>query len=162
VVEVTDEEIIEIEEVDIEEVTVEEEPIAEEKPELTHLTCHGCGRTIDTELKPKEFVCNLCGAVNVVKYVEEGGLTAASCIPPTGFEWKEPSGVLEGPSGKIFVSAQGTYMTKKEWMEAYGVDPEINLTWMRNMGKTGKEGYANMSTMADRKGKKGIQKVDPI
>ena len=140
----------------------EEEIVEEEKPlEITKFTCHGCGRTLETDKHPKEWCCSLCGAINVVNYVEEGGVTAASCVPPKGFEWKEPAGVLKGPRGKIYVSAQGTHMTKEEWMEAWGVDPEINLRWMRNMGKKGEEGYANMSTLAEGK-EPGIRKVDKL
>lgn len=140
----------------------EEEIVEEEKPlEITKFTCHGCGRTLETDKHPKEWCCSLCGAINVVNYVEEGGVTAASCVPPKGFEWKEPAGVLKGPRGKIYVSAQGTHMTKEEWMEAWGVDPEINLRWMRNMGKKGEEGYANMSTLAEGK-EPGIRKVDTV
>ena len=150
------EELLEEEEEPVEEAVEEEKPI-----EITKFTCHGCGRTLDTDKRPKEWCCSLCGAINVVNYVEEGGVTAASCIPPKGFEWKEPAGVLEGPSGKIYVSAQGTHMTKEEWMEAWGVDPEINLRWMRNMGKKGRKGYANMSTLAEGK-EPGIRKVDKV
>lgn len=109
--------------------------------------CHGCGEEKESDKIVKEFCCINCGAVNVVILNPEGYENACDCIAPKGFEWSMPSGELEGPKGKIFVSAQGTTMTKEEWINAYGVDPEITRAWMKRMGIEGREGFANLSNL---------------
>ena len=114
------------------------------------LKCHKCGEEKETELHPKEFVCKNCGAVNVVAY-DNSSEDSAGCIPPTSFEWTLPAGVMEGPTGKTYVTAQGSHMTKEEYIDAFGLDPDMAINWMRKMGEEGKEGYFNTSTLGKRK-----------
>jgi len=118
---------------------------------LLKLKCHGCGEEKETELRPKEFVCKNCGAVNVVEYSDRSSEDSAGCIPPTGFEWTLPAGILEGPMGKIYVTAQGSHMSKEEYIDAFGLDPEITRDWMKKMGTEGKPGFFNTSTLGKRK-----------
>lgn len=95
------------------------------------LKCHNCGSEKETDNPPKEFVCKICGGVNVVALTDGTADQAGGCISPTSFEWQLPAGVLDGPMGKIFVTAQGSHMTKAEYIEAFGLDPEIALAYMR-------------------------------
>ena len=95
------------------------------------LKCHNCGAETELEKKPKEFKCLVCGAVNVVPLTDGAADQACGCIAPTGFEWTLPAGKLSGPSGTVYVTAQGSHMTKAEYIEAFGLDPEIALAYMR-------------------------------
>ena len=95
------------------------------------LICHNCDSEKETDNPRKEFVCKVCGGVNVVALTDGTADQAGGCIAPTGFEWTLPAGVLDGPMGKIFVTAQGSQMTKAEYIEAFGLDPEIALAYMR-------------------------------
>jgi hypothetical protein len=110
------------------------------------LKCHGCGREAKTDRPPKEFVCKVCGAVNVVPDTDTAS-EACGCLPPRGFEWTLPAGVKERPDGKIFITAQGTEMSKAEYIEAFGIDPEVAKAWMEKMGHEGKPGFKNLSTL---------------
>jgi len=99
---------------------------------MVTLKCHNCGSERETDSPPKEFVCRICGAVNVVPLTDGTYDEAAGCIPPTSFEWKLPAGCKETALGeKIFITAQGTEMSKKEYIDAFGLDPEIALGYMR-------------------------------
>jgi hypothetical protein len=111
---------------------------------MVTLRCHGCGREAKAEKLPKEFICKVCGAVNVVPQNAESAIDAAGCLPPKSFEWTLPAGFKEGPAGKIFVTAQGSEMTKQEYIEAFGIDPEIALIWMKKMRSEGKSGFTKI------------------
>ena len=115
---------------------------------MVMLKCHGCGAEKETDKRPKEFVCKDCGAVNVVDYGDGTADDAASCITPKGFEWELPAGVLEGPKGKIYVTAQGSQMSKEEYMDCFGIDPDLAKAWMKKMGTEGKEGFKTLSTLS--------------
>ena len=117
---------------------------------MVKLKCHNCGREIEVETPPKEFVCT-CGAVNVVPTFDGTGDAACTCLVPTGFEWQEPAGVKAGPGGKIYITAQGTEMTKDEYIKAFKLDPDLALAYMRELGREGKEGYTNVSTLGKKK-----------
>jgi hypothetical protein len=95
------------------------------------LKCHNCGSEKETDSPPKEFVCKVCGGVNVVALTDGSADQAGGCIAPTGFEWTLPAGKLSGPAGTIYVTAQGSHMTKAEYIEAFGLDPDIALEYMR-------------------------------
>lgn len=96
------------------------------------LKCHNCGSERETDNPPKEFVCRICGAVNVIPLTDGTAGEAAGCLPPTSFEWTLPAGVLTDAVGrKIYVTAQGSQMTKEEYIDAFGLDPEIALIYMR-------------------------------
>lgn len=111
---------------------------------MVTLRCHGCGREAKTDNPPKEFVCKVCGAVNVVLQIAETSSEACGCLPPTGFEWTLPAGMKEGPGGRIYITAQGTEMTKQEYIDAFGLDPDIAREWMRKMGRDGKKGFVKL------------------
>ena len=112
------------------------------------LKCHGCGSVKETNKNPKEFVCKNCGAVNMVPEGDGTSLAPLGCTPPKGFEWTLPSGKQTDPSGKtIYVTAQGSMMSKKEFIETFGCDPDIMLRKMREMGVKGVKGYKNLSTL---------------
>lgn len=98
---------------------------------MVTLKCHNCGSESDFGAKPKEFKCLVCGAVNVVPLTDGAADQACGCIAPTGFEWTLPAGKLSGPAGTIYVTAQGSHMTKAEYIEAFGLDPDIALEYMR-------------------------------
>ena len=116
--------------------------------------CHGCGREVEIMATDPEFMCSVCGAKNVVPHSELYDEPLA-CIPPKGFEWALPVGVLQSASGKkIYVTAQGSQVDKATFIRMYGCDPDITLANMRKLGVDGVEGYKNLSTLARRGGKK--------
>lgn len=93
--------------------------------------CHNCGITAEYP-DAKEFVCVTCGAVNVVP-VHNGTVDAeVMCLAPTGFEWRMPAGKIGNEIlGFRYVTAQGTQMSREEYMREFGIDPEIALQYMR-------------------------------
>jgi hypothetical protein len=110
--------------------------------------CHGCGDVKEYPKQLKEWVCTTCGCINVVENYSPDADNVCDCVPPKGFEWKFPSGVKEDVMGnKIYISAQGTEMTKEQFMDSFGFDPDIALARMRELGSKGKEGYVNCSTL---------------
>jgi len=116
------------------------------------LKCHGCGREAETDNPPKEFVCKVCGAVNIVPENDGTASEACGCIPPTGFEWKLPAGINRNANGEVeVVTAQGTKMTVAEWISAFGCDPVIAHQHMLELGKTGIPGFFNLSTLGKKK-----------
>lgn len=97
------------------------------------LKCAACGAKGETNNPPKEFICSICGCVNVTVIKEEGAIQACGCLLPTSFEWTMPAGENGNPIvGYWYQSPSGTKMTRDEWIEAYHVDPHICLVWMRN------------------------------
>ena len=116
---------------------------------MVKLICHGCGdeKDVAKDAVPKEFVCQKCGAVNVVSE-DYSSTDAAACLPPKGFEWKLPAGKKTNAAGEtVYVTAQGTEMTKKQFLETFGVDADIMIRKMREMGEKGVKGYTNTSTL---------------
>lgn len=110
--------------------------------------CQGCGKTITINSEDKEFVCRTCGAVNVVPEGNGFADSPLGCISPKGFEWTLPSGVLKSADGKIiYVTAQGTHLSKESFIRIFGCDPEITLANMRKLGVQDIEGYRNLSTL---------------
>jgi hypothetical protein len=96
------------------------------------LKCHNCGSEKEVKSPPKEFVCKVCGGVNVVPATDGTSSEACGCIAPTGFEWTLPAGKIKSPAGIIYVTSQGSHMTKKEYIDAFGLDPDIALEYMRS------------------------------
>lgn len=96
------------------------------------LKCHNCGTEHDFGTLPKEFVCKNCGAVNVVPPVEAYD-DPLGCLAPTGFEWQLPAGRMEDAMGRVwYTTAQGTRMTREEYLETFKLDPEIAMRYMRS------------------------------
>ncbi|HOL44519.1 MAG TPA: hypothetical protein PK659_09725 [Methanothrix sp.] len=99
---------------------------------MADLKCGNCGFVWTTEATPKEFVCERCGAVNVVPVSDGAYDEPLGCLLPTGFEWKLPAGRIGNPLvGYKYVTSQGTQMTRDEYIAAFKIDPEIALAYMR-------------------------------
>ncbi|MCX8207422.1 MAG: hypothetical protein N3G75_06280 [Methanothrix sp.] len=97
------------------------------------LKCHNCGSEADFKIMPKEFVCSVCGAVNVVPQISEAADEPLSCLAPTGFEWQLPAGKIGNPVfGFKYITAQGTQMTREEYLATFKIDPEVALQFMRS------------------------------
>jgi len=112
------------------------------------LKCHGCGSVKETDKNPKEFVCKNCGAKNDVPDGNGTFERPLDCLPPKGFEWALPTGKLTDPAGNvIYRTAQGNDMSKADFIEFFGCDPDIMLRKMREMGVKGVKGYKNLSTL---------------
>lgn len=45
---------------------------------------------------------------------------------------------------KIYITAQGSEMTKQEYIEAFGIDPDLARAWMQKMGRKGKSGFVKI------------------
>jgi hypothetical protein len=84
----------------------------------------------------KKFFCQNCGAEN------DADITAANlapsegdwldCLPPHGFEWVLPAGVITPAYGApIYISANGEQLAKDDYEKEYHIDPEIALQFMR-------------------------------
>jgi len=92
------------------------------------LTCHNCGNVINVDEAPQQYICKVCGAINVV----EIKCRRNWMHPPTSFEWVLPAGVMVDAIGrKTYVTADGRYMTKDRYMDEFGFDPDIALENMR-------------------------------
>lgn len=117
---------------------------------MVDLKCAGCGEITTLPVMPKKFLCRFCGAPNTPQPSTVGtGAEACSCILPTSFEWKMPSGVI-GEGDNLMYSTPddpGCYLTRYEWIEVYGYDPKAKLEEMRRRGKEGVPGYFNCSTL---------------
>ena len=99
---------------------------------MVTLKCHNCGSEKETDKPPKEFVCKVCGGVNVVPLTDGTADQACGCLAPDGFEWTLPAGKKTSAVGEtVYITAQGSMMTKSEYIEAFGLDPEIALAYMR-------------------------------
>lgn len=97
----------------------------------------------------KKFICHKCGSVNEIDLERlqlEGSSDDSSsddwleCAEPKGFEWKLPAGKITPVVGEpIYITAGGTQMSKSEYINTYGIDPETALKMMRGMGRVVKE-----------------------
>ena len=119
------------------------------------LKCHGCGSEKEVTTAPKEFCCKICGVVNVVVSGDGTYEDACDCICPTNFEWTLPAGIfMNAATGEVtIVTAQGTPMTPKEFIETFGFDPVIACKRMHDLGMNGLPGYYNLSTLGQKKRK---------
>ena len=122
---------------------------------MVKLKCHGCGREAETDNPPKEFVCKICGCVNLVPDFDGTSDEVCGCIAPKGFEWTLPAGIfMNAATGEVtVVTAQGTPMTTKEFIETFGFDPVIACKRMHDLGMNGLPGYYNLSTLGQKKAK---------
>jgi hypothetical protein len=89
---------------------------------------HGCDEVKATDHPIKEFVFSCCGCVNIATGLDQDADEACACVPPKTFEWSLPSGKIGNPVvGYRYVTAQGTEMSHEEYIETFGLDPEIAL-----------------------------------
>ncbi len=111
-----------------------------------------CGKITEIPDNAKKFLCS-CGVVNTPQPETAGtGEEACGCLLPTGFEWTLPAGRFETPKGTLYATADdGTKLTRQEWIDQMGSDPEILKAWMEKMGREGKPGFENVSTLGAKK-----------
>jgi len=81
----------------------------------------------------KKFICRNCGVVNEAS---KEALAASSdwlqCALPTGFEWILPAGKISPIVGDpIYISGLGEHLSYEEYLNKYGIDPEIAYNLMR-------------------------------
>ena len=115
--------------------------------------CAKCGTIREFERLPKKFCCSECGILNTPQPETDGsGEQACGCLLPERPEWRLPSGEIDSPDGiHLYTTADdATGLTREEWIQIFGYDPEIVLKTMRQLGKEGKEGYVNTSTLGHR------------
>ncbi len=81
----------------------------------------------------KKFICNNCGTVNVAsKEAMASNDDWLKCALPTGFEWILPAGKISPIVGEpIYISGNGEHLSKEEYLNKYGIDPEIAYNLMR-------------------------------
>jgi hypothetical protein len=116
--------------------------------------CAACGEITTLPARPKKFLCKWCGAPN--NPVGENFGTAdqaASCLLPTGFEWRLPAGVIgDSEESMLYIAPDdGATLSRIEWIEIYGYDPKAKLADMRRRGQEGVPGYTNLSTLGRKK-----------
>jgi len=86
----------------------------------------------------KNVICANCGAVLEVdteasKVDRQVVLDEWLCILPNGFEWVLPAGKITPVVGDpIYISGKGEYLTRKDYIMKYKVDPEIAYEFMRS------------------------------
>jgi hypothetical protein len=86
-----------------------------------NVICANCGAMleVDTEAAPK-----VDGQVVLDEWL---------CILPNGFEWILPAGKITPVVGDpIYISGRGEYLTRKDYIMKYNVDPEIAYEFMRS------------------------------
>jgi hypothetical protein len=86
----------------------------------------------------KKLICFKCGAVNQIEMDKVDELPEDEdwlvCEQPERFEWKLPAGKITPVIGDpIYISGSGAQMSREEYIERYGLDPEIALRMMRSM-----------------------------
>ncbi|MCX8207696.1 MAG: hypothetical protein N3G75_07690 [Methanothrix sp.] len=71
--------------------------------------------------------------MNVVPVYKGTSDEELGCIAPTGFEWQLPAGKIGNPVlGFKYITAQGTQMTREEYLATFKIDPEVALQYMRS------------------------------
>jgi hypothetical protein len=72
--------------------------------------------------------CGTCGHVfQFTKIGTERGSDFCGCIPFQGVEKKLPSGQI---SSGTYEDYKGKYWSRNDFIEEYGVDPELYLRWV--------------------------------
>lgn len=117
--------------------------------------CHQCGAIKDLPADTKEWGCNNCGSVNVVPQYSDSGDEACTClVPPKWAGWAKPAGVHESPGEEtLYQTAQGTWLTEEQYIRDLGLKPSIVLEAMRKLGREGKPGFFNTSTLGKKRAK---------
>lgn len=88
----------------------------------------------------KNVICHKCGSVNrletdkLFEQTEEEDWLI--CDQPENFEWRLPAGKITPVIGDpIYITGSGAHLSRNEYIERYGIDPEIALKMMRQMGR---------------------------
>ena len=120
--------------------------------------CANCGEITDIPGEVKGFICGNCGVMNIPQSENAGtGDEACGCLVPEGAEWLLPSGefhvfpTTENPEGLEYTTAEGKRFTLREWIRDFKTDPRIAREWMTKMGREGKPGHRNLSTLRQSK-----------
>jgi hypothetical protein len=84
----------------------------------------------------KKFFCQNCGAENDANVTSadlaDSGGDWLDCLPPHGFEWVLPAGVITPAYGApIYISANGEQLSRQAYQDEYHIDPKIALQFMR-------------------------------
>jgi hypothetical protein len=110
------------------------------------------------EILNVKIICPHCGTVSQVdaKKLNEADEKPVLLDTPSGFEWKLPAGKITPIVGEpIYVSAIGEHLSRAQYIEKYGIDPEEALEFSRNSKNlAGKSTSANMSGRSDKKKEK--------
>ena len=117
---------------------------------MVYAKCAKCGVEQPFATLPKKFCCPECGILNTpVPDTYGTGDQACGCLLPESFEWKLPSGKISSSAGEVFYTTadDATKLTRVEWIDTFGYDPEVVLRIMREKGKTGSEGTVNTSSL---------------
>ncbi|OPY54131.1 MAG: hypothetical protein A4E49_01176 [Methanosaeta sp. PtaU1.Bin112] len=90
----------------------------------------------------KKFICNNCGALNVATEADlKSDGDWLKCTLPQGFEWILPAGKITPVIGEaIYISGLGEHLSREEYLNKHGIDPEIAYNLMR-----GNSGYRSAS-----------------
>ena len=120
---------------------------------MTPYKCANCETITELPDVIKKFVCPVCGVLNTPRRENAGtGDEACCCLLPDSFEWLLPAGEFETPNGMLYSTADdSTMLTAKEWIATFGADPALLKAWMKKMGREGKPGFKNLSTLGGRK-----------
>jgi hypothetical protein len=120
--------------------------------------CAKCGAIREFAKLPLKFCCSACGVLNTPQPENTGaGDQACGCLLPEKFEYLLPSGKIGDIRGSLYdkflTADDGTAISRTEWVEIYGYDPEIVWQNMRKQGKNGIDGYLNLSTLGKKRPK---------
>ncbi len=101
----------------------------------------------------KKLICHHCGSVNLLDTqqleadVNQENDDWLECSEPDDFQWRLPAGKITPVVGDpIYITGGGLKLTRGQYIEQYGIDPEIALTMMRGMGRAVK---ATLNTAAE-------------
>jgi hypothetical protein len=116
---------------------------------LLKVKCAKCESVKEVEKLPKKYICPDCGVLNTPQAKNaRTSDQACGCLLPDNLQYLEPAGVEETPIGTLYKTADdATGITRLEWIEIYGYDPKTVLENMRNLGKEGKPGFFNTSSL---------------
>ncbi len=112
----------------------------------------------------KKFICNNCGAVNLIEITPEDLSDTNNddwlqCVLPAGFEWALPAGKITPVVGDpIYITGNGEQMSRDDYILKYNIDPEIAYQLMR--GRILKSpAYASMGSQINQRAKASVRRV---
>lgn len=121
---------------------------------MVYAKCAKCGVEQPFAKLPKKFCCPECGILNTpVPDTFGTGDQACGCLLPESFEWKLPSGKISSSAGEVFYTTadDATKLTRVEWIDAFGFDPEVVLRVMRENSKASHNGITGLSIIGKKK-----------
>lgn len=120
--------------------------------------CAKCGSIRIFDKLPRKFICSDCGILNTPQPEKAGsGDQACECLLPESFEYLLPAGKIGDIRGskydKFTTADDATPISRTDWIDIYGYDPEVVWQAMRKQGENGVDGYLNLSTLGKRRPK---------